>query len=46
MHVNISNRALYTGIGHDFVSGSIVHVLDTPLQLVRNNDEELVENLL
>jgi len=34
MHVNISNRALYTGIGHDFVSGSVVHVLDTPLQIV------------
>jgi hypothetical protein len=43
--LTISNRVLYTGVGHAFTSGSIVHVLDTPLQLVRNNDEEL-ENLL
>jgi hypothetical protein len=32
--LTISNRVLYTGVGHAFASGSAVHVLDTPLQIV------------
>ena len=43
--LTISNRVLYTGLGHTFADNDSVHVLDGPLQLVRNNDEEL-ENLL
>jgi len=43
--LTISNRVLYTGLGHTFVNNDTVHVLEVPLQLVRNNDEDL-ENLL
>jgi hypothetical protein len=43
--LTISNRALYTGLGYGFANSDTVYILDTPLQLVRNNDEGL-ENLL
>jgi hypothetical protein len=32
--LTISNRALYTGLGHKFASGSSVYVLDIPLQII------------
>jgi hypothetical protein len=32
--LTISNRVLYTGLGHTFANLDTVHVLDTPLQIV------------
>jgi hypothetical protein len=32
--LTISNRVLYTGLGHTFANNDSVHVLDTPLQIV------------
>jgi hypothetical protein len=32
--LTISDRALYTGLGHSFANNDTVHVLETPLQLV------------
>jgi len=32
--LTISNRVLYTGLGHSFANNDTVYVLDTPLQLV------------
>ena len=32
--LTISNRVLYTGVGHSFANNDLVYVLDTPLQLV------------
>jgi hypothetical protein len=43
--LTISDRVLYTGLGHTFANNDVIYALDVPLQLVRNNDEGL-ENLL
>ena len=43
--LTISDRVLYTGLGHTFANNDVIYALDVPMQLVRNNDEEL-ENLL
>ena len=32
--LTISNRVLYTGLGHSFANNDLVYVLETPLQLV------------
>ena len=43
--LNISDRTLYSGLGYNFSNNDTVYVLETPMQLVRNNDKNL-ENLL
>ena len=43
--LNISDRMLYSGLGYNFSNNDTVYVLETPMQLVRNNDKNL-ENLL
>ena len=32
--LTISDRVLYTGLGHSFANNDLVYVLETPLQLV------------
>jgi hypothetical protein len=44
--LTISNRKLYSELAYEFTNNDIIYALDVPLQLVRNNDEELVENIL
>jgi len=44
--LTISDRVLYTGLGHAFANNDIIYALDVPVELVRNNNEDLVENLL
>ena len=44
--LSISNRVLYTGLGHTFANNDVIYALDVPVELVRNNNEDLVENLL
>lgn len=44
--LTISDRVLYTGLGHTFANNDVIYALDVPVELVRNNDEGLVENLL
>ena len=43
--LTISDRVLYTGLGHTFANNDVIYALDVPMQLVRNNDEG-EENLL